>query len=121
LGRCHVRLTRHPGELAGRRNAGQRNIEAGDARRRADRAGTAHYDDVAVSIVNELGRTSVGFGIDADFGATASAAEVQSAINAAAPGAIAPAHMHRPHSGIAAGMAAALPKIRAVGFIFVRL
>ncbi|MFG3617102.1 hypothetical protein [Nocardia sp. NPDC047654] len=74
-----------------------------------------------LSIFNELGQTPVGFGINADFGATASATEVQSAMNAAAPGAIAPAHMHRPHSGTAAGMVAALPKIRAVGFIFVRL
>ncbi|MEU1545935.1 polysaccharide deacetylase family protein [Nocardia sp. NPDC005745] len=85
------------------------------------RAGTAHYDDVAVSIVNELGETPVGFGINADFGATAPAHKVQAAMNAAAPGAIALAHMHRPHSGTAAGMAAALPTIRAMGFTFVHL
>lgn len=30
-------------------------------------------------------------------------------------------HRHRPHSGTAAGMAAALPKIRAMGFTFVHL
>ncbi|MFE7742557.1 polysaccharide deacetylase family protein [Nocardia sp. NPDC057455] len=85
------------------------------------RAGTAHYDDVAVSIVDELGETPVGFSINADFGATASAAKVQSAMNAAAPGAISLAHMHRPHSGTAAGMIAALPQIRAMGFTFVHL
>ncbi|MFD8244728.1 polysaccharide deacetylase family protein [Nocardia sp. NPDC059691] len=85
------------------------------------RAGTAHYDDVAVSIVNELGETPVGFSINADFGATASATQVQSAMNAAAPGAISLAHMHRPRSGTGAGMIAALPKIRAMGFTFVHL
>ncbi len=85
------------------------------------RAGTAHYDDVAVSIVGELGEIPVGFSINADFGATASATAVQSAMNAAAPGAISLAHMHRPHSGTAAGMIAALPKIRATGFTFVHL
>ncbi|WP_245562446.1 polysaccharide deacetylase family protein [Nocardia araoensis] len=85
------------------------------------RAGTAHYDDVAVSIVNELGETPVGFSINADFGATASATQVQTAMNAAAPGAISLAHMHRPRSGTGAGMIAALPKIRAMGFTFVHL
>ncbi|MGQ4600284.1 polysaccharide deacetylase family protein [Nocardia sp. R6R-6] len=85
------------------------------------RAGTAHYDDVAVAIVHELGETPVGFSINADFGATASAAKVQSAMNAAAPGAISLAHMHRPQSGTAAGMIAALPKIRAMGLSFVHL
>lgn len=85
------------------------------------RAGTAHYDDVAVAIVRELGEIPVGFSINADFGATASATEVQSAMSAVAPGAISLAHMHRPHSGTAAGMIAALPKIRAMGFTFVHL
>ncbi|MFI9410485.1 hypothetical protein [Nocardia gamkensis] len=74
-----------------------------------------------MSIVNELGETPVGFGINADFGATAPAVEVKAAMNAAAPGAIALAHTHRPHSETAAGMAAALPKIRAMGFTFVHL
>ncbi|WP_246350123.1 polysaccharide deacetylase family protein [Nocardia barduliensis] len=85
------------------------------------RAGTAHYDDVAVSVVRELGEIPVGFSINADFGATASATEVQSAMNAVAPGAISLAHMHRPHSGTAAGMIAALPRIRAMGYTFVHL
>ncbi|MGK8521937.1 polysaccharide deacetylase family protein [Nocardia asteroides] len=85
------------------------------------RAGTAHYDDVAVAIVRELGEIPLGFSINADSGATASAARVRSAMTAAAPGAIALAHMHRPHSGTAAGMIAALPKLRAMGYTFVHL
>ncbi|MGW4769424.1 polysaccharide deacetylase family protein [Nocardia sp. NPDC004278] len=85
------------------------------------RAGTAHYDDVAVSIVNELGERPVGFSINADYGATASAAQVQSAMKAAEPGAISLAHMHRPNSGTAAGMTAALPALRAAGFTLVHL
>ncbi|PXX66766.1 peptidoglycan/xylan/chitin deacetylase (PgdA/CDA1 family) [Nocardia tenerifensis] len=85
------------------------------------RAGTAHYDDVAVAIVNELGETPVGFSINADYGATASAAKVQAAMNAAAPGAISLAHMHRPQSGTGAGMIAVLPMIRDMGFTFVHL
>lgn len=85
------------------------------------RAGTAHYDDVAVAIVNELGETPLGFTVNADFGATASAAQVQRAMSAAAPGGIVLAHMHRPKSGTAAGMAAAIPALRASGFTFVHL
>ncbi|MFE1596234.1 polysaccharide deacetylase family protein [Nocardia sp. NPDC058705] len=85
------------------------------------RTGTAHYDEVAVAIVNELGETPLGFTVNADFGATASAAQVQRAMSAAAPGGIALAHMHRPRSGTAAGMAAALPALRAAGFTFVHL
>ncbi|GEM40588.1 polysaccharide deacetylase family protein [Nocardia ninae] len=85
------------------------------------RAGTAHYDDVAVAIVHELGETPVGFSINADYGATASAAKVRSAMNAAAPGAISLAHMHRPQSGTGAGMIAVLPALRETGFTFVHL
>ncbi|WP_433661583.1 polysaccharide deacetylase family protein [Nocardia sp. CA-128927] len=85
------------------------------------RAGTAHYDEVAVAIVNELGETPVGFSINADYGASASAAKVQAAMNAVAPGAISLAHMHRPQSGTGAGMIAALPTIRDMGFTFVHL
>ncbi|MFX0573872.1 polysaccharide deacetylase family protein [Nocardia nepalensis] len=85
------------------------------------RTGTAHYDDVAVSIVNELGERPIGFSINADYGATASAAQVQNAMKAAEPGAISLAHMHRPNSGTAAGMTAALPALRSAGFTFVHL
>jgi peptidoglycan/xylan/chitin deacetylase (PgdA/CDA1 family) len=85
------------------------------------RAGTAHYDDVAVAIVNELGERPVGFSVNADFGATASAAQVRKAMGAASPGGISLAHMHRPQSGTAAGMTAALPALRSAGFTFVHL
>ncbi|MBF6334202.1 polysaccharide deacetylase family protein [Nocardia transvalensis] len=85
------------------------------------RTGTAHYDDVAVSIVRDLGEQPVGFSINADAGATYSAAQVQRAMAQAQPGAISIAHMHRPRSGTAPGMLIALPKLRAQGFEFVKL
>ncbi|MFE3028049.1 polysaccharide deacetylase family protein [Nocardia tengchongensis] len=85
------------------------------------RAGTAHYDEVAVSIVQELGETPVGYSVNADFGATASAGQVQSAMSAAKSGGISLAHMHRPKSGTGPGMLAALPALRASGFEFVHL
>ncbi|QLY34138.1 polysaccharide deacetylase family protein [Nocardia huaxiensis] len=85
------------------------------------RTGTAHYDEVAVSIVSDLGETPVGFTVNADYGATAPAAKVNTAMLAAKPGGISLAHMHRPNSGTAAGMLQALPALRANGFEFVKL
>ncbi|MFD6398048.1 polysaccharide deacetylase family protein [Nocardia sp. NPDC060249] len=99
----------------------QRIIELTGRAPRFFRAGTAHYDEVAVAVVHELGEIPLGFTVNADFGATASAAQVQRAMSAATPGGIALAHMHRPRSGTAAGMAAALPALRAAGFTFVHL
>ncbi|APB01793.1 polysaccharide deacetylase family protein [Nocardia seriolae] len=85
------------------------------------RPGTAHYDDVAVAIVKELGETPLGYSVNADFGATASATQVQQAMSAAKPGGISLAHMHRPKSGTGAGMLAALPALKSNGFQFVHL
>lgn len=85
------------------------------------RPGTAHYDDLAVAIVQDLGEIPVGYSINADYGATATAAQVQQNMMQARPGGIALAHMHRPKSGTAAGLFAAVPALRANGFDFVPL
>ena len=83
------------------------------------RTGTAHYDDVAVQIVHDLGLTPVGFSVNADDGATATAAAVGAAISHAAPGSIVLAHMNHPRSGTGAGVAAAVPAMLAAGWQFV--
>ncbi|MBH0780543.1 polysaccharide deacetylase family protein [Nocardia sp. NEAU-351] len=85
------------------------------------RAGTAHYDEVAVAIATELGETPIGFSVNADRGATASAAQVAATVSAAWPGSITLAHMHRPRSGTGPGMVTALTALRQRGFTFVRL
>jgi peptidoglycan/xylan/chitin deacetylase (PgdA/CDA1 family) len=85
------------------------------------RPGTAHYDDVAVRIVHDLGLTPVGFSVNADNGATASARAVSAAVTRALPGSVVLAHMNHPGSGTAAGVAAALPVLRAAGWEFVPL
>jgi peptidoglycan/xylan/chitin deacetylase (PgdA/CDA1 family) len=85
------------------------------------RTGTAHYDDVAVQIVHELGLTPVGFSVNADNGATSPAGKVGAAIAGAAPGSIVLAHMNHPRAGTAAGVAAAIPAMLAGGWDFVRL
>lgn len=83
------------------------------------RPGTAYYDDVGVQIVQQLGLTPVGFSVNADNGATSSAAAVGAAVNRAAPGSIVLAHMNHPGSGTAAGVAAVLPGMLAAGWQFV--
>jgi peptidoglycan/xylan/chitin deacetylase (PgdA/CDA1 family) len=85
------------------------------------RAGTAHYDEVAVQIVHDLGLTPVGFSVNADNGATSAAAAVGSAITRAAPGSIVLAHMNHPGSGTAAGVSAAIPALQGAGWQFVPL
>lgn len=85
------------------------------------RPGTAYYDDVALAIVRELGAQPVGFKVNGDNGATASPATVRSNIAGAAPGSIVLAHMNRPRSGTAAGIADAITALRASGGEFVPL
>jgi peptidoglycan/xylan/chitin deacetylase (PgdA/CDA1 family) len=83
------------------------------------RPGTAYYDDVAVAIVNELGERPLGFRVDADNGAKASAAQVRSKITGAAPGSVVLAHMNHPGSGSAAGVSDAITALRTSGWEFV--
>jgi peptidoglycan/xylan/chitin deacetylase (PgdA/CDA1 family) len=85
------------------------------------RSGTAYYDDVAVRIVNDLGLQVINFNVLGDAGATYSAPQVADAMLSSKPGSIILAHMNRPDSGTAEGIAAALPKLRRRGFRFVRL
>ena len=85
------------------------------------RPGTAHYDDVAVAIVGELGERPLGFSVNADRGATASAAVVRSSVAGAAPGSIVLAHMNHPESGTAAGIGDAISAMRSTGWEFVSL
>jgi peptidoglycan/xylan/chitin deacetylase (PgdA/CDA1 family) len=85
------------------------------------RSGTAHYDDVAVRTVNDLGMQVVNYDILGDAGATYPPAQVADATLSSKPGSIILAHMNRPDGGTAEGIAAALPKLSQRGFRFVRL
>jgi len=90
-------------------------------RRARFRPGTAYYDDVAVAIVDELGERPLGFRVDGDNGAKASAAQVRSKITGAAPGSVVLAHMNHPASGTAAGVSDAITALRAAGWEFASL
>lgn len=83
------------------------------------RPGTAYYDDVAVDIVEQLGEQPLGFSVNADAGATASAARVRANLMSATPGSIVIAHMNHPNSGTHAGIADAIPQMQAAGWQFV--
>jgi peptidoglycan/xylan/chitin deacetylase (PgdA/CDA1 family) len=85
------------------------------------RSGTAYYDDVAVRVVGDLGLQVVNFDVLGDAGATYSASEVADAVLNSTPGSIILAHMNRPDSGTAEGIAASLPKLRERGFQLVVL
>lgn len=85
------------------------------------RSGTAHYDDVAVRIVEALGLTTVNFDVNADAGATFTPAQVHSALLGAREGSICIGHFNRPGSGTAEGLRRALPELRDRGLTFARL
>ncbi|RKE17592.1 polysaccharide deacetylase family protein [Streptomyces sp. TLI_171] len=85
------------------------------------RSGTAHYDEVAVRLVGELGERVAGFAVNGDAGATFTAGQVASAVAAAAPGSVVISHFNHPGSGTAAGYAQALPRLLDAGRSFVRL
>ena len=85
------------------------------------RSGTAHFDEVAAQIVRRLGLIPVNFDINADAGATFSAAQVRTATSAARPGSICIGHFNRPGSGTAAGIRQAIDDLRSRGAIFTKL
>ena len=85
------------------------------------RAGTAHYDDVGLKIVEALGLIVAGFSVNGDFGATLKAAGVERCLLTVKPGDIVLCHMNHPESGTAEGVRRAVLKLRARGFRFVRL
>lgn len=85
------------------------------------RSGTAHYDEVAVQIANELGEQVVNFDINGDAGATYSKNEVKEALLRVKPGSIIILHMNQPKKETAEGIKEAIPKIKKLGYQFVHL
>ena len=85
------------------------------------RAGTGYCDDVAAQIVTAMGVRFVSFSVNGDGGATFTPEQVHSTITAAPGGCIVICHMNHPGSGTAQGIAAAVPRLMAAGYRFVRL
>lgn len=85
------------------------------------RAGTAHYDDVAVEIVHDLDEVPLGFAVNGDGGATFSSRTVTREVGKATAGDVVLAHMNQPDSGTADGMIAAIAALRDRGVRFVHI
>lgn len=85
------------------------------------RSGTAHYDDVAVAIVNELGEVPVGFSVNGDGGATFSADTVRGEVSRTLNGGIVIAHFNQPRSGTGPGMLDAVTTMLDNGVEFVHI
>ncbi len=85
------------------------------------RGAGAAYDRASLQIVTQLGYRVAGFSLNADQGATLGAVAVTRRLRQAKPGEIVIAHMNRPASGTARGLAAALPDLLGRGLSFVKL
>jgi peptidoglycan/xylan/chitin deacetylase (PgdA/CDA1 family) len=85
------------------------------------RAGTAYSDDVAARIVTAMADHLVTFSVNGDAGATFTPGQVESTVTAAPAGSIVLCHMNHPSSGTALGITAAVPRLIAAGYRFVRL
>jgi peptidoglycan/xylan/chitin deacetylase (PgdA/CDA1 family) len=85
------------------------------------RSGTAHYDDVATRIVQDLGERPMGFDVNGDQGATLRPGQIEQAMAMVTPGSIVIGHFNHPEGGTARGMAKAIHRLQAGGLRFVHL
>ena len=85
------------------------------------RAAGAVYDALGEQTIVRLGFRIAGFSLNADDGGTLGAPSVARRLRQARPGDIIIAHLNRPTSGTAAGVAAALPELLARDLRFVTL
>jgi peptidoglycan/xylan/chitin deacetylase (PgdA/CDA1 family) len=85
------------------------------------RGATAEYDPQALRVIMAMGYKVAGFSINADAGATLKREAIVARLNAVRPGDIIIAHMNKPGSDTAEGLASGLKSLRARGFQFVTL
>jgi len=91
------------------------------ARPRWYRGATALYDPQAIGDIEAMGYRIAGFSLNADAGATLRRAEIVARIRAARSRDILIAHMNRPRSDTAEGLAEGLSELQARAFRFVLL
>jgi peptidoglycan/xylan/chitin deacetylase (PgdA/CDA1 family) len=85
------------------------------------RGATAEYDPAALDVIKSLGYKVAGFSLNADLGATLSRSAVAERLKAVKSGDIIIAHMNKPNSDTAEGLAVGLTRLLADGFRFVTL
>lgn len=85
------------------------------------RGATAEYDLQAIAEIERMGYRIAGFSLNADAGATLKRGAIVQRLKRVRPGDIIIAHMNKPASDSAEGLAAALDDMIRQGFVFVRL
>jgi len=85
------------------------------------RGATAEYDPQALQVIVAMGYKVAGFSVNADAGATLKRETIVARMNAVRPGDIIIAHMNKPGSDTAEGLASGLKSLLVRGFHFVTL
>lgn len=85
------------------------------------RGATAEYDAQAIEEIGKLGYKIAGFSVNADAGATLKRGAIEERLKHIKAGDIIIAHMNKPDSDSAEGLAPALTQLLRQGFVFVRL
>ncbi len=85
------------------------------------RGATAEYDPQAIAEIDKMGYKIAGFSVNADVGATASKLAIEKKLEHVKAGDVIIAHMNKPASDSAEGLAVGLPYLLKQGFVFVRL
>jgi len=85
------------------------------------RSGTAHYDDIALDILNELDLKAVNFDILGDAGATFNKEQMIRSARGVKNGSIILYHMNHPNREIAEGIKTVVPMLMDMGYNFVKL
>ncbi len=85
------------------------------------RGATAEYDPQAIKEIDKLGYKIAGFSVNADFGASSKKIAIEKRLERVQGGDVIIAHMNKPASDSAEGLAAGLAYLLKAGFVFVRL
>ncbi|HWA11510.1 MAG TPA: polysaccharide deacetylase family protein [Burkholderiales bacterium] len=85
------------------------------------RGATAEYDDESLRVIEQMGYKVAGFSVNADAGASLPKARIVARLKKVKNGDIIIAHVNRPESDTAEGLAAGLALLQARGFRFVKL
>jgi peptidoglycan/xylan/chitin deacetylase (PgdA/CDA1 family) len=85
------------------------------------RAATGEYDPQAIEEIDKLGYKIAGFSVNADMGATSKKMTIEKRLEHVKNGDVIIAHMNKPASDTAEGLAVGLAYLQKEGFTFVRL
>ena len=85
------------------------------------RDATAVYDPQAIEEIERMGYRIAGFSVNADVGATLPQATIEHRLQRVRGGDVIIAHMNKPDSDTAEGLAVGLAELQRQGYVFVRL